>query len=121
MESSKEATSQPTSVGEQTPITQPSKDVQELTDLLKVVQPFVPLVKDMVATFSQERTKQTDIIAKTQRRLVYCVTLLAAMAIGVAVCALFLQQVEVTEKIVIGLIGFLGGFGTAKGIGGTRS
>lgn len=93
---------------------------QELSELLQLVQPIIPFVKDIVSATSQATTQQTEIIATTQRRIVYCVTFLAAAVIAVSIIALFVQQVELTEKIMMGLLGFLGGFGSAKAIGARK-
>ncbi|MFA7235220.1 MAG: hypothetical protein WC058_00020 [Phycisphaeraceae bacterium] len=95
---------------------QPTQEEQELHALRALAQSLLPFVKDMVTTTAQETTKQTEIVAKTQRRIIYCATLLAGLIISVAICGLFLHEIALTEKIIVGLLGFLGGFGSAKAI-----
>lgn len=82
-----------------------------LSDLVKsAVTPFA----ESQTVVAQEATKQTEIVASTKLKMFWGVCVLAALIIGLAGYALYLGQNDITEKVLIAIVSFLGGLGVGK-------
>lgn len=63
---------------------------------------------------ARETTRQTEIIANSTSKFFNGVFAIAGMIVVLAGAALFLGKDQITEKIIIALLAFLGGFGVGK-------
>lgn len=72
-----------------------------------------PIANSQVVV-AQETTKQTKIVADTTKSLFKGLIGIAFSVVVLAGLALYQGEVQLTEKIVIALLGFLGGFGVGK-------
>ena len=88
-------------------------DVEAFAGLIRSLSE--PLANSQVVT-AQEATKQTQIMADTARSLFRGLIGIALSVVFLAAAALYSGEVQLTEKIVIALLGFLGGFGVGKGV-----
>ena len=86
-------------------------------------EPIRHLLKEIIEYISnaqleanKQNTKQTEIIAKSTNRFFSGVFIIATMILFLAAIALFQDKDQITEKIIIALLAFLGGLGAAKSI-----
>jgi len=91
-----------------------NSEVEALSGLLKNITE--PMANSQVVA-AKEATKQTKIIADTTRTVFRGLIGVAFAVIILAGVALVMKETQVTEKIVIALLGFLGGFGLGKSSG----
>jgi hypothetical protein len=63
---------------------------------------------------AKEATKQTEILARSYSKVFIGILILAGLVILLAGVALFLGKEQVTEKVLIALVGFLGGLGFGR-------
>lgn len=89
----------------------PASDVEAFAGLIKSISE--PIANSQVVV-AQETTKQTQIIANTTKSLFRGLIGVAFAVVVLAGIALFKGEAQLTEKIVIALLGFLGGFGVGK-------
>ena len=86
-------------------------DVSVISEIIKgAIEPFAKS-QEIVA---KETTEQTRIIAKSKTHMFWGLCVLAMSIIIVAGMALYLNKENVTEKIIIALVGILGGLGLSK-------
>ncbi|WP_027714111.1 hypothetical protein [Desulfuromonas sp. TF] len=99
----------------QTPqIVAPEQEMIAITDLLKGVTE--PLAKSQDIA-QQEATKRAEILGRVTSKFLMYVFSVAVLVVLLAGMALFKGEVQLTEKIIIALLGFLGGFGFGRGFG----
>lgn len=92
-----------------------SNEIAAFSELIKgVVEPFTESQK-VVAI---ETTKQTEITSKSRTKMFYGVCVLVTLIIVLAGIALLRGKDQITEKIIIAIVSFLGGigFGTKQAI-----
>jgi len=86
-------------------------EVSAVSEIIKgAVEPFAESQK-IVAI---EGTKQTEIIAKAKTKMFWGICVLAALIIFLAAFALYLDKDQITEKVLIAIVSFLGGLGFGK-------
>ena len=88
-----------------------SSEVEAFASLIKSISE--PIANSQVIV-AQETTKQTQIVANTTKSLFRGLIGVAFAVVILAGLALFKGETQLTEKIVIALLGFLGGFGVGK-------
>ncbi|APG27076.1 hypothetical protein A7E78_04035 [Syntrophotalea acetylenivorans] len=93
------------------------REAVALTELLKGVTE--PLAKSQEIA-QKEETKRAEILGKVTSRFLGYIFAVAVLVVLLAAVALFKGEVQLTEKIVIALLGFLGGFGFGRGVGKGR-
>lgn len=103
-----------------TPAKPPSQASEEIVQLGKAFGPVLTQLVKSQETSAKEATKQAEIAAATMSRMYYGLFGIALAVILVAGCALFLKETALTEKVIIGLFGFLAGFGSGKGLSGRQ-
>lgn len=74
---------------------------------------FSPLAKSQEVV-AKESTRQTEIIAKETTKVYLIFGFLGALIISIAGAAMFLDKDQITEKIIIAVLSFLGGLGIGK-------
>ena len=87
------------------------------------LEPISGIFKGMVEPLAdsqiqaaRETTKQAEIIAKSTNKFFLGVFIIAGMVVILAAVALFQDKDQITEKVIIALFAFLGGFGAGKSI-----
>ncbi len=90
-----------------------SSDVEAFAGLIKNISEPIANSQIIVA---QEATKQAQIVADTTKSLFRGLIGVAFAVVIIAGIALFKDETQLTEKIVIALLGFLGGFGVGKSV-----
>ncbi|MAI20792.1 MAG: hypothetical protein CMF28_06180 [Kiritimatiellaceae bacterium] len=86
-------------------------EVSAVSEIIKgAVEPFAK--SQEVA--AKETTEQTKIIVKGKTHMFWGMCGLAVLIVVVSGIALFLDKEDVTEKIIIALVSFLGGLGFGK-------
>jgi len=89
------------------------RDVQAISELLRGVTEPLARSQDVA---QQEGTKRAQIFADVTLRFHQYSFVIGAGVLLIAGVAMFLGQTQLTEKIVFALLGFLGGFGLARGL-----
>lgn len=92
-------------------------DVVALSALSDLVKSAVTPFAESQTVVAQETTKQTEIIAGTKLKMFWGLCGLVALIIGLAVYALYLGKGDITEKVIIAIVSFLGGLGFGKQAG----
>ncbi|MDF2156096.1 hypothetical protein [Vibrio sp. CAU 1672] len=90
---------------------QPRSETEAFAALIKNISQ--PITESQIIV-AKETTKQTEIIAKTTTSLFMGLIGIAFTIVVLAGLALYKGETQLTEKIIIALIGFLGGFGVGK-------
>ncbi|EGQ9892841.1 TPA: hypothetical protein RUZ63_003588 [Vibrio cholerae] len=90
---------------------QPHSETEAFAALIKNIS--TPITESQIIV-AKETTRQTEIIAKTTKSLFMGLIGIAFTIVLLAGFALFKGETQLTEKIIIALIGFLGGFGAGK-------
>jgi len=111
MEEAKEAQ------GELIPKGDAEKETAALTELLRGITD--PLAKSQEIA-QKEETKRAEIMGKVATRFITYVFGVAVLVVFLAAAALWKGEIQLTEKIVFALLGFLGGFGFGRGISKDR-
>lgn len=66
------------------------------------------------ATAQRESTKRAEIAAQNARRLTYSGAVLGGMIIVLAGIALVMNKDQITEKVLIAVVSFVGGWGIGR-------
>ncbi len=86
-------------------------EVNAVSEIIRgAVEPFAEGQK-IVAI---ETTKQTEIIANAKTKMFWGICVLTALIIFLAAFALYLDKDQITEKVLIAIVSFLGGLGVGK-------
>ena len=86
-------------------------EVSAVSEIIKgAVEPFAESQK-VVAV---ESTKQTEIIVNAKTKMFWGVCGLIALIILLATFALYLGKDQITEKVLIAIVSFIGGLGLGK-------
>jgi hypothetical protein len=86
------------------------KEVEDLITSMAAPWAEVDKVREM------ELTKRHAISAGITRAVVYAALAIVLVILGLAFVALLLSKTELAEKIVIALLGFLGGLGVGRSL-----
>ena len=63
---------------------------------------------------AEERTKQTTIIGGIKLKMFWGIVFLVTLILILAAFAMYLNKDEISEKIIIAIVSFLGGIGIGK-------
>ncbi|MCF6339050.1 MAG: hypothetical protein L3J84_14080 [Gammaproteobacteria bacterium] len=88
-----------------------SYEIESIINLLKGVTE--PLAKGQEVA-EKEATKRAEIQAGVATKIIYGVILVAVLIVGLAAIALWKENSNLAEKLVIALLAFLGGLGAGK-------
>lgn len=86
-------------------------EIESITGLLKGITE--PLAKGQ-ETAEQEATKRTEILAGVATKMIYGAILIAVLVVLLAAFAMWKENSNLAEKLVIALFAFLGGMGAGK-------
>lgn len=86
----------------------------DVSSLAEVVQGAVEPFAESQKVVAQETTRQTEIIARETTKKFWGMCFLASLIIALAGCALFLGKEQITEKVLIAIVSFLGGLGFGR-------
>ena len=91
------------------------KTVQsDLSEVIRgVMEPFISHQKSV----EEERTKQATIIGGIKLKMFWGVVFLVTLILILAAFAMYLNKDDISEKIIIAIVSFLGGIGSGIGIG----
>ena len=89
-------------------------DLIDISSFAEVVQGAVKPFAESQKVVAKETTKQTEIIAKESTKKFWGMYALIALIIVLAGYALFLDKEQITEKVIIAIVSFLGGLGFSK-------
>ncbi len=95
-------------------LTQQEHDLIEISTLADMVQSAVEPFADSQKIVARETTKQTEIIAKEKTKMFWGLCFLATLVLVLAGIALFLDKEQITEKVIIAIVSFMGGLGFGK-------
>ncbi|MCG7968581.1 MAG: hypothetical protein JAY63_18495 [Candidatus Thiodiazotropha taylori] len=90
---------------------QPSADAEALAGLVRSISEPIAEAQTIAA---KEATKQNEIAAKTNKTVFLGLVAVALSVVLVSVLALYEGQTQLKEKILMALVGFMGGFGVGK-------
>jgi len=86
-------------------------EVSAVSEIIKgAVEPFAESQK--IAAI--ESTKQTEIIVNAKTKMFWGVCVLTGLIILLATYALYLDKDQITEKVIIAIVSFIGGLGIGK-------
>lgn len=86
-------------------------EVSAVSEIIKgAVEPFAESQK----VIAIESTKQTEIIVNAKTKMFWGICGLVTLIIVLAAFALYLDKDQVTEKIIIAIVSFIGGLGFGK-------
>ncbi|SEA83835.1 hypothetical protein SAMN05660420_03364 [Desulfuromusa kysingii] len=95
-----------------------NNDAREAKTEIVEVSTVADMIKGAVEPFAEsqriaavEGTKQTEIIVKAKTKMFLGICGLVTLIIIIAGIALFLEKDQITEKIIIAIVSFLGGMG----------
>ncbi len=86
----------------------------EMSSLAEMVQGAVEPFAESQKKVAIETTKQTEIIAKEKTKMFWGICFLSALVIILAGIALFLGKDQITEKVIIAVVSFMGGLGFGR-------
>ena len=95
-------------------LTQQEHDLIEISTLADMIQSAVEPFADSQKTVAKETTKQTEIVAKEKTKMFWGLCFLATLVLILAGIALFLNKEQITEKVIIAVVSFMGGLGFGK-------
>jgi hypothetical protein len=89
----------------------------EVVDMASIGEMFRGVVEPLAEgqkAAAIERTKQTEIISKERTKKFWGACAIAGAVVVIAAIALYLGKDQLTEKILIAIVSFLGGIGFGK-------
>lgn len=88
-------------------------EIESITGLLKGITE--PLAKGQEIA-EKEATKRTEILAGVATKMIYGAILIAVLVVLLAAFAIWKENSDLAEKLVIALFAFLGGMGAGKAV-----
>lgn len=101
-------------VVEHADLTEHESQLVEISTLAEMVQSAVGPFAEAQKVVAVEATKQTEIIVLAKTKMFWGICGIVAGIIILAGMALFLEKEQITEKIIIAIVSFLGGLGFGR-------
>ena len=97
-------------------VVEPAKipEAVEISALSAMIKEAVTPFAESQSVVAQEATKQTEIVARVRLKMFLGICGLVALIIILAGIALYLGKADITEKVLIAIVSFLGGLGFGK-------
>jgi hypothetical protein len=95
-------------------------DNGQVANLAAIIQAAVTPFAQSQETVARETTRQAQIIANSKTVVVKWIGAIAILVLVLAGCALFLGKDQLTEKVIVAILGFLGGVGYGKSTSSRR-
>lgn len=91
-----------------------SIDVVQISALSEAFKGAITPLAESQKYIAQETTRQTEIISDAKLKMFWGVCVLVTLIIALAAFALYLNKDDITEKVLIAIVSFLGGLGFGK-------